>query len=285
VNPTLTRGEILQIMHNTCDKIGGVTYTAGTHPQYGYGRVNAAKAVESAMPSLSINDVTINEGPAGGTVTATFTVTLSAAAVRDVTVQWNTVDGTALAPANYVAAGGTITFPAGATTAQVSVTINGDTLAQPSANFLLRLSNATNTTILRSNGQGTITPLDTDGDGMPDYWEILHGFNPLDPADAALDADGDGLTNLQEFLASSDPRNPADPRSIIAMHTSGSKLTFTFRSVAGRNYRIEYKDSLSDPAWLPLGADLTATGATTEVPDLALPGGQSSRFFRARLLP
>ena len=285
VNPTLTENEIRTIMHNTCDKIGGVTYTAGTHPEYGFGRVNAAKAVESAMPSLNINDVTINEGPAGGTVTATFTVTLAAAAVRDVTVQWNTVDGTAVAGTNYVATTGTLTFPAGTTTAPVNVTVNGGTLSQPSANFLLRLSNATNAAIVRSNGRCTITPLDTDGDGMPDYWEILHGFDRLAPADAALDADGDGLTNLQEFVAGSNPRDAADPLRIIATRTSGADFLFTFRSVTGRNYRIEYKYSLSDPTWLQLGADFTASSATTEIPDAGVTDVRPSRYYRARLLP
>ena len=32
VNPTLTEAEIRNIMHDTCEKIGGVTYIAGTHP-------------------------------------------------------------------------------------------------------------------------------------------------------------------------------------------------------------------------------------------------------------
>jgi hypothetical protein len=40
---------------------------------------------------------------------------------------------------------------------------------------------------------------DTDGDCMPDRFELDHGLNPLDPSDAALDTDGDGLTNLEEF--------------------------------------------------------------------------------------
>ena len=284
LNPTLTETEIRQIMHDTCDKIGGVTYTAGTHPEYGYGRVNAAKAVESAMPSLRVNDVTINEGPADATVIATFTVTLSAATVRAVTVQFNTVDGTAIAGTNYQATAGTLTFPAGTTAAQMNVTVIGGTLAQPSANCFLHLSNATNATILRSNGQCTITPLDTDGDGLPDYWESQFGFTLSDPSDAAGDADGDGVSNLQEFLLRSNPRDAADLLSIVAVRKSGADFFFTFRSIALRKYRIEFKNSLADPTWEQLGDDVTASGATTEVQDSDTIG-RPSRFYRARLLP
>lgn len=41
--------------------------------------------------------------------------------------------------------------------------------------------------------------LDSDGDGMPDYWEEVQG---LDQAidDSAQDADGDGYTNIEEYL-------------------------------------------------------------------------------------
>lgn len=48
---------------------------------------------------------------------------------------------------------------------------------------------------------------DTDGDGLPDAWEILHGFDPLNPNDALQDWDGDGLTNFQEFMYDTDPNN------------------------------------------------------------------------------
>ena len=48
-------------------------------------------------------------------------------------------------------------------------------------------------------------PVDTDGDGMPDAWEIAHGLNPKDASDAALDPDKDGYTNLEEYLNGTDP--------------------------------------------------------------------------------
>ena len=49
---------------------------------------------------------------------------------------------------------------------------------------------------------------DTDGDGIEDWWETLHGLDPADPADGALDSDGDGLSNLDEFLAGTNPIDP-----------------------------------------------------------------------------
>ncbi|MCA8975852.1 MAG: VCBS repeat-containing protein, partial [Planctomycetes bacterium] len=40
---------------------------------------------------------------------------------------------------------------------------------------------------------------DSDRDGMPDAWELLHGLDAADPADARRDGDGDGLDNRREF--------------------------------------------------------------------------------------
>jgi hypothetical protein len=46
---------------------------------------------------------------------------------------------------------------------------------------------------------------DSDGDGMPDGWEIQYGFNPLFYADGGFDRDGDGLLNRDEYLSGTDP--------------------------------------------------------------------------------
>jgi len=49
---------------------------------------------------------------------------------------------------------------------------------------------------------------DSDGDGMPDWWEEKYSLDPADPADAALDPDGDGLANLAEFRVGANPNSP-----------------------------------------------------------------------------
>src|SRR5690554_6909074 len=48
-------------------------------------------------------------------------------------------------------------------------------------------------------------PTDTDGDGIPDLWEIWTRSDPLTP-DSWLDRDGDGLSDLYEFWYQTDPR-------------------------------------------------------------------------------
>src|SRR5207247_4139798 len=66
---------------------------------------------DDGVPTVSINDVTVTE-PNSGTTSAVFTVTLSNASDQSITVNYTTVDGTALAGSDYVAASGTLTFNA-----------------------------------------------------------------------------------------------------------------------------------------------------------------------------
>ena len=41
---------------------------------------------------------------------------------------------------------------------------------------------------------------DTDGDGMPDWWEKANNLNPKDPSDANGDITGDGYTNIEKYI-------------------------------------------------------------------------------------
>lgn len=48
---------------------------------------------------------------------------------------------------------------------------------------------------------------DSDGDLMPDGWEVTYNLDPLNPADASLDGDNDNLDNLGEYSYASNPNN------------------------------------------------------------------------------
>ena len=51
---------------------------------------------------------------------------------------------------------------------------------------------------------------DSDGDGMPDEWEIANGLNPNDPSDANLDCNGDGYTNIEKYINGIDTKKKVD---------------------------------------------------------------------------
>ena len=76
-------------------------------------------------PTVSINNVSVNEGDFG-TRTATFTVTLSAASGRTVSMSYATANGTASSTNDYTAENGTVTFNAGTTTQTITISVRGD---------------------------------------------------------------------------------------------------------------------------------------------------------------
>ena len=107
------------------------------------------------LPTLSINNVSANEGNSG-TTPFTFTVTLSAASASTVTVNYASADGSATAGSDYTAAAGTLTFAPGVTTQTITVNANGDTAVEPDETFTVNLSAPTNATIAAGTGTGTI---------------------------------------------------------------------------------------------------------------------------------
>ena len=76
VRPDLTASQLRHLMRATSDPIGGVTYTNGTNTFYGYGRLNAHRALSQLVPDLVL---TLTAAPEavhlGSNLTYTVTVT------------------------------------------------------------------------------------------------------------------------------------------------------------------------------------------------------------------
>jgi hypothetical protein len=111
------------------------------------------------LVSLSVIDVSRSEnnGP------ATFTLSLSRASGKVVTVAYATADGSAGTPGDYASRSATLVFPAGETSKSVSVPLTDDQVPEPDETFTLSLSNAVNATLADGQAVGTIV----DDDASP----------------------------------------------------------------------------------------------------------------------
>ncbi len=118
--------------------------------------VSPVTVLQGALATVVVDDVTQLEGNSGLT-DFVFTVALTGTVEEPVTVVYSTVDGTATAPADYIAASGTLTFTLGGPT-EMSVTVQvvGDVVTEDNEAFFVVLSNPSNAELGQSQGVGTI---------------------------------------------------------------------------------------------------------------------------------
>jgi hypothetical protein len=118
-------------------------------------KVDPLKGVQFQFPAVT------GTGSAVTTTPMTFTVSLSAASTKSVTVQYATADGTAVVGSDYTATSGTLTFAPGETQKIVTVLVNRDTAVESNETFTLKLSSPTNATLTKTAATGTIRNDDT----------------------------------------------------------------------------------------------------------------------------
>ena len=122
------------------------------------------------------------------------------------------------------------------------------------------------------------------GDTLDDAWQVGYfGLdNPL--AAPAQDPDGDGQTNLFEFTAGLVPTDPQSRFAFTIAPAPGStiKKNIVFSPItAGRNYTVQYKNSLTDSTWQTLtGTTQNDTGATRTVTDTT---AAAAKFYRVQV--
>jgi hypothetical protein len=147
-----------------------LTFTVDPDVGYVLGAPSTATATitdnEPAVDALlSINSTSVTESDSGRpTVFVTLTVTRTGNLAGTTTVDWTTVDGTALQGSDYVAGGGTLTFDPGETTQTITIEIGADKQGEPTETFTVVLSGASDdtVTVVVPNDTGVVTIIDDD---------------------------------------------------------------------------------------------------------------------------
>jgi hypothetical protein len=114
--------------------------------------------------AFSIANSSVTEGNAGQISTLNFTVSLSPSYKDDLTVDFFTQDGSATTPTDYISQSGTLTIPAGETSGDISITVNGDATYEGNESFSVFL---TNPSAPASIDQDTATGIIINDDAAP----------------------------------------------------------------------------------------------------------------------
>ncbi len=114
---------------------------------------------DDALPSISISDAATTEANTGVRALA-FTLRLSAKSGRPVSVDFSTMDGTAVSGSDYVSTNGTAVIPAGKLLTKISVPVVGNARSESNETFFVNLANPVNATL--GDAQGAASVRDTD---------------------------------------------------------------------------------------------------------------------------
>ena len=113
------------------------------------------RLLHGGSSAITISDVALAEGDDGVTAYV-FTVSLSKATSRRVSVNFATENGSAIVGDDFAANRGTLTFARGQSSKTVTVLVKGDATVEGDETFSLKLSRAGNAFIADSRGIGTI---------------------------------------------------------------------------------------------------------------------------------
>ena len=111
---------------------------------------------DDPTPTLSVNDTGVVEGNSGS-VPLVFTVSLSAASGRSVSVNYATTPNTATAGIDFTSVSGTLTFAPGVVTQTVSVWVVPDVTDEPDEGMFVDLTGPTGATGLTREPAASFT--------------------------------------------------------------------------------------------------------------------------------
>jgi hypothetical protein len=222
-----------------------------------------------STPSLSISDLSQNEGNSG-TTNFSFTVSLSnPAPAGGVSFDIATANGTATAGSDYVARSlSSQTIEAGSSSYSFVVTVSGDTMVEPDETFFVTVSNVVGATVAAPQAQGTIVNDDSAAITIADVTQPENGtFTFSAVLSSATSAPFDvnwnfspGTTSAADFTGGTYP--------------TGGSLSFTGSAGETQTFTVPVFDDALVESSETFGVNLnnfsTSGGFTVDISDTAI---------------
>jgi hypothetical protein len=177
---------------------------------------------------------------------------------------------------------GILRIPVGELRADLVLAIHNDDLKEPLERVVIRLEYPAGAFLASSSLHTHYivdddSPLDSDGDLIPDEWEVDRGLDPANPGDGGMDPDEDGLTSAEEYMADT---NPLDGESWFRIESVlVNPVRVVFLTSAARRYTLQVRQDLASGNWSDVEG-LVGVGGTGEIITWPLTTGSGRGFFR-----
>ena len=182
--------------------------------------------------------LSVNEGDG----VATFTISLSNASEFPITVDYATVDGTAVAGSDFTAASGSVTFAPGETSMTVDVPITDDSVVESDEAFSLDLSNVQGDALI---GSGSAETAILDNEGSTTFNVQNVSVSEGSTATITVTRSGDAQSEQTVEIATLVPQAGVDSAEASDFVANTATLTFA----AGQTTATFTVDTTSDDVY------------------------------------